>query len=436
MAATNTSPSQQFLRKRRMLVLEPNLVENSGHHYTQIEALSRLCPEFEVLFVAGQDYNGFLGGCAGRADRRTAKLHRLRSKSKTERFPKRFLYKLRALSYKFLGESPATAYGEVLLRACKQQTLGSNDVIVVPSADIDALESVFWLSSILKSQCPKICLRFLTGDLGEADEAIRRKRLNDIGLCSDERAIILFTETHEMARYLSSNYEIAIEGGFYLPCNIDPSSYIKTNLSENDTQTSNCRVGVFGLPKKRKGSYRLANIISAVAAQLPAEFLSSIEFVIQGSSEDFSSSGAYGGLEAFTPAKGNVKVIRAGERLSPQEFRDLFASVDIILLPYDVSAYGIQGSGLIQDAVSAFKPIIHTKNMAMSDLLNWNNALSSTTDGEFAQSLIYMLKNLQTFDSGATEAARYYKQCLDQSPLRKILFPLSYSDVGDARSES
>ncbi len=408
---------------RTMLIFEPNLVENSGHHYTQIDALSHLFPEFSVKLVAGENYSGFLGDAVGHVNPAQLHVSRLRKKAKSVKSFKRHLYTIRLMWHLILRRVGDTPYGDVLLAAYNRLGLGKNDVIIVPSADLDSLESTHWLATSLGAQCPKIALRFLTPDLGEDDDVMREMRLNTLQPWMSKGALKLFTETNEMATFLSKVYGISFSGGFYLPCNFNPLQlgFLEKHVSYPTEKKQRYIVGLFGLPKRRKGSRRLANILAALEQCCPRDSDNLIEFVVQGSIADFSSKGLYCQLSQYNKTGSRISVRNIGERLSPTEFREVFSSVDMVMLPYDISQYGLQGSGIIQDAISALKPIIYSQGMAMSDLLSEKSSISAITDVDFAKAVLKVIQDMDLLESSVFHTAEYYKDMLLQNPLRRHL---------------
>ncbi|MBP1843543.1 hypothetical protein J2046_001799 [Rhizobium petrolearium] len=389
----------QTARRAKLLIVERKLISNRGHHHTQIAALTSLFPDHDVSLVVGEGYDGFLGVAAKQLDGRNFKLARLRTRLRYGTLPQRIsaiigMIKARRASL------PVSGYGQSLAEVCQRIDLGPNDLIVIPTAELDSLESVRELWDLLGPSTPRIWLRFLSPQLGEQDELIRECRLREATAQLPDR-IVLFSETEELAAYLRDKFGISIRGGFFLPCSMQIECPSQKSLADRTV----FRIGIFGPPRLEKGSHRIASIVEEVKRRNEPDNGRRFEFVIQGAEEEFRNGGVYSGLAEFFEGKDGVLVSPSGDRLPPHVFRDIFASVDAILLPYDTSIYGLQGSGVVQDAVAARKPIIHTEGMSMNSFLRHGNAIAATTDLEFANAIHKMAEEHSSFLEGASRAA-------------------------------
>lgn len=396
---------------RQVLVLEPSLVENAGHHHTQIGALSQLLPEFKLSVLAGPTCSDFPGFDLARLDSKAIRVRKLQLRADQGAGLKSLYSRLRFLATAKNGRSSRSSYGDSLIKYCLQRGLSASDVIVVPSADIDALESAAELYSVLKQQCPLICLRFLTPCLGVRSDSIRIKRLAAIPEEFLDRTV-LFTETVELAAHLRRTLGLPFTGGFYLPCSI--GSDVDVNAVESDF----FRVGVFGAPKARKGSARVAAIIRKTEAIISQESNHKVKFVIQGRERDFAETGAYRQVRSNN---GNLVVSRLPAELTPSKFQEMFMAVDAVMLPYDVSTYGLQGSGVVQDAVMGLKLIIHSERLSMTNLLDHGNAFPAKTDDDFAEVIAALARNRNQLKAGLVRAREYYEHCITEHPLREVI---------------
>lgn len=388
----------QTTRRAKLLIVERKLISNRGHHHTQIAALTSLLPDHDVSLVTGEGYDGFLGVAAKQLDGRGFKLARLRARLKYGTLPQRVSAMIGMIK---AGRAslPVSSYGRSLAEVCRRIGFGPNDLVVIPTAELDSLESACELWDLLGPSTPRIWLRFLSPELGEKDRLIRERRLREATAQLPDR-IVLFSETEELAAYLHDKFGFGIQGGFFLPC----SMQVECPPPKPSADRNVFRVGIFGPPRSEKGSHRIASIVEKVRNHDEAGNGRRFEFVIQGSEQDFRSEGVYNGLEKFFGGKDGVQVLPSGDRLPPSVFQDLFASVDAILLPYDRSVYGLQGSGVIQDAVAAGKPIIYTEGMSMGSFLRHGNAIAATTDLEFANAIRKMAEEHSSFLEGASRA--------------------------------
>ncbi|SCX20358.1 hypothetical protein DSM25558_2729 [Agrobacterium sp. DSM 25558] len=401
---------------QKLLVVERKLVSNRGHHHTQIAALRRCLPDYQMSFVAGEDYDGFLGVASGNLSSKSVELAKLRSRLHFGNAFERLGAAFSAAKKRRILKLPQSAFGGKLAEICQAQKLGPHDILIVPTADLYTLESSVELTSILENRAPKVYLRFLSSELGDRNDKIRSRWLNSI-LADFPKNVFLFTETEELAAYFRREFKMPVESGVYFPCSVQP----ELPQNHNVERSSRFRIGFFGEPRSEKGSARIAGIVTALAARAETTHIPLLDFVIQGSASNFDKGGIYEGLQKFETSDADVIVSRQDSRISPPEFDQLFRSVDAILLPYDKSVYGLQGSGVIQDAVLAYKPVIYTQGMSMLSFLSHGNGLPATTDEEFADAIIRVATNTSSFQEGTLRAAEYFQNVLATNPVLRSL---------------
>lgn len=403
-------------KQKKLLIVERKLVHNRGHHHTQISALRTYLPDYETNFVAGESYDGFLGAAAGTLVTKSVKLAKLRSRLQYGNVFQRVDAAFGALKSAQTLNLPLSAFGAQLAEICQNLQLDASDLVIVPTAELDTLESAVELTTILRDKTPRICLRFLNSELGDRNEIIRSKRLRAI-LSKLPANMFLFTETEELANYFRKDFGMPVEGGFYLPCSLRISELTSGKMVRDDR----FRIGVFGEPRPEKGSMRLPGIVAAVAEMAGVGSSRPVDFVIQGSAGDFQEGGVYGPLQKFRAGERNVFVSPEDSRLSPMEFERLFQSVDAILLPYEKAIYSLQGSGVVQDAVSACKPIIHIEGISMMAFLSHGNGLPATTDRQFADAILRVATDPASFRPGTARAAACFQNALATNPLLRLL---------------
>lgn len=394
---------------RKLLIVERKLFSNRGHHHTQIAALKSFLPTYVAYLLTGDEYDGFLGPATGRIAQKDLTLARIAAKIRHGSFLKRVASRFSLLKNGKL-KVPESAYGKTLANICRTQNFGPQDLVVIPTADLDSLESSIEASRTLGKNSPNICLRFLNAELGERKIAQRDKRLS--AASNLPKNIILFSETEELATYLNARFPLSVTGGFFMPCSISTS---EPSLASNNNDRQ-IRIGIFGPPRPEKGSARLANIITALAKRIEGSKELHFEFLVQGSSKDFEAGQVYGALSSWAKGATAINVTPTPDRISQKEFEEMFSSADIIMLPYDPSIYSLQGSGVIQDGISALKPIIYSKGMSMQNLLSHGNAIAAVSDDDFADAIMLVAGDLQAFSSGVEAAARYYEDQLKNSP--------------------
>lgn len=388
-----------LLQSRRMLVVERKLVRNHGHFQTQIWALQRLLPNYSLHLLAGETYDDFLGPAAGKFGENASRLTKLATRAKYGNTRQKLAAFVTMAANGELFKYPLSPMAGTLQDTCKRLGFGREDLVIIPTADLNMLEAALALVESRKDDAPMICLRFLSPDFGEPDDGIRKRRLDAAARVNSDR-LALYSETEELARHLGEQFGLAVQPYFYLPCSVELAPLRSRKTSGRGT----FRVGVFGAPRADKGSHRIPGIVEATAKAAQGD-IPQIEFVVQGSENDFGESGTYKGLTSFSSGEGKVQVEMQSARMPPEDFLALFQSVDAVLLPYDVSAYGLQGSGIVQDAVAARKLIVHTDRMSMAELLSHGNARPATTDEEFAREIIRSAQISDAEVEAATEAA-------------------------------
>ncbi|TYC50008.1 glycosyltransferase family 4 protein [Rhodobacterales bacterium] len=396
---------------RKLVIVERKLVRNRGHHHTQIGALQKLLPSHQLYLVTGEDYDGFLGEAAARTSTHFSDLSRLYWRIRHGSARQKADALIRAtISGNFLS-LPRSPFGLELLKVCADLRLEADDLVIIPSADLGALESVCHFVERNNGETPHVVLRFLDPELGEHNQMRRKKRLEKTAhVLSDSNNLALFCETEEMSSHLSQQYGLDVQGGFYLPCSFDPADRV---LQPERTNAATFRVGLFGSPRPGKGYERIEGIVACLERRAqtrpPAK---PIEILLQGSSSEFEGCGAYAFARSRAGTDANVRIVSLSDKLSPEEFAENFLSADAILLPYETSIYGLQGSGIIQDAVAAEKFIIHTKGISMQSFLSHGNAVAANSDDEFAIAILRFAENAGMLTENFADARNYFVQLI------------------------
>lgn len=402
---------EQDSSRRKLVIVERKLVRNRGHQHTQVGALQKMLPGHDLHLVTGEDYDGFLGEATARISARSRELSRLRWRIGNGSLRQKIDAVFRAaLSGQFLS-LPKSPYGRELSQVCDKLDLNTSDLLIVPSADLEALESACQLVDERKDRSPRLVLRFLDPELGEHKTARREERLGVLSeILSRKSNLSLFCETEEMAAHLNVQYGLDIQGGFYLPCSFDPTATCGPTVRD---ESEAFRVGLFGAPRLGKGYERIAGIVPVLEKYLQTAPLERpIEILLQGSEENYTEGGIYAFARAYKAEEGALRILCLSDRLDPAEFTDQFLSADAILLPYDPSVYGLQGSGIIQDAVAAEKFVIHSAGISMQSFLSHGNAVAAVSDEEFARGILDLAKSGARETPGRSAARLHYLKSL------------------------
>ena len=220
--------------------------------------------------------------------------------------------------------------------------------------------------------------------------------------------VTVVTETSSLSDLMQARHDLPTQPRFVLPCMILPGQ----TLPKPVTRTG-LRVGFMGNARREKGWHDLYKIIGALAMGLgetklpgPVEFL-----VPRRSNSRFRPSNLFRGARVmFEARKGrnkdrpNIRVIRTAHFVPDDEFVDLIQSLDVVIIPYRVKNYANRGSGIILDAVLAKKPIIHTDGIGMAEYLCFGNGAPATTPDEFAEQIIKVLQNPESYKAGCEKA--------------------------------
>lgn len=390
-------------QRDRCLIVERKLVRNRGHHHTQVSAIEGLFPGYDILLLTGASYDGFLPYPARSITADVGKDGR-RARRNTYGNPFRRL----ATNFTRGLYGRPSRFAEELSRTIRDFELEDNDTIVIPSATLDDLSAIVEVYGLRgPGFSPKCHIRFLGPNLGEPSARLREAQLTAL-LRELPREVHLYCETEEMADYMSNRFEHRFTGGFYLPCTLDPR---REWAGQPKNVGAPFRVGVFGMPREEKGAKRIGAIVEAVNRRLQT---TSIEFMIQGTESDFRPGGVY--ATALTTSD-HVRISQLTGALEPNEFQRNLLLADAILLPYDASLYCLQGSGLVQDAVAAMRPIVHSRGFSMRYLLQHGNAIDAVTDDDFADAIVELARSGETFSEGCRKARDAFRLRLDHAVL-------------------
>lgn len=394
--------------RRKVLVVERELTRDSGHHHTQIAALEKILPQDEILILSGFGYDGFLPHRHLKLSDETEVSSRIAWRLASSNLRKRVSARLElALAGRPLAR-PTVGYRRDLEAAVRQFGLSAMDRVVVPSATLEDLVSVSSLLETGAESLPRFALRFLTRDISEQNATVAGKVRGHLERLA-AAGTILFTETEELAAFFSSHFHLPFRGGFYLPCSLDPDvPRVQPPIGRI------LRVGVLGLPKGRKGSGRVRGIVRELRRLGTAAVI-----VVQGRDKDFGGGGVYADLEGRGGA--NVRIERAAATLSPEAFSALFLSLDVVLLPYELASYGLQGSGIVQDAVAAEIAIVHTRGLSMARFLTHGNAVAATSDDEFAEAITAVAEQRTASVAGCHAARLFFRDLMRNHPLEGAL---------------
>ena len=265
-----------------------------------------------------------------------------------------------------------------------------------------------------------------------------------VQLNKDERAalktaiaagrIILLTETDSLAAHLTARYGLRFhETALCLPCSVFPRQ-AANDSSMSSTRTHRLRVGLLGGWRAEKGVEMLPQFIRHLRDALDtADHAPKVDLIIQkpplrkalqGSKK---LKGIKNSVMRDYPFWRSVGFPMSGKRLSlsfqttdlsKDEFLALLTSVDLLVVPYRLDDYRHRGSGIILDGVAARKPIVYTKGMGMTEFLTHGNAEAALEDPQdYADKVITILSNIETYTTAANQAALEFSRRVEQAAL-------------------
>ena len=366
-----------------LLIVERNLHSEFGHAASQIRALAHYARADRIDVATGR------------------KVKVLPPSSIPENGSDRlYLHPVLASNREALSTSDPTALARAEAQSLRDICLscgsGPNTRVVIPSASQPELRAALMLAA---PDAPHITARILrVSDIGDLTEP-EQNALRDALL---KGWIHLSCETESLAQVLQTTFALPAAADFVLPCTVLPGDVPTSIKPKSDT----FRVGLLGAPRGEKGSFRLPGIVLALAEQSRAlPDAPKITLVVQTSVEPKarSLSMAVSLFRArLSPGNPSVEIIWGA--LTAQDYREQLFGLDAILLPYALNRYATSGSGMILDAVNAGLPVIHTRGMAMQELVSAGNALDATTDAEFAEAILRMAVSPEPFRAAAGQA--------------------------------
>lgn len=401
------SPGIQGMGER-CLIVERSLVSKRGHHHTQIAALASLLKGCQLFLLVGPSYDFFLPYPVKVMASDIARVEYLTRRIGHGSFRQKLIARADLYLSRRTFKLPRSGYGEDLAGAIRGFGLGPSDLVVIPSASLDSLAAAADAADRLgHHQMPRMQMRFLEPSLDEPRQELRETRAAGL-LKNLPPRTALACETEELACWFSELFGYPFGGGAYLPCTIDPRAPEAPAVLRQPSEFF--RVGVFGAPKRRKGSDRVSNIVAALR-----ERDARVEIVVQGEAGDFERSGVF--ATAMEQSNERVRVVPLVGAMDMEAFTTALLSVNAVLLPYDITAYGLQGSGLVQDAVAALIPIVHSRGFSMRELLQNGNAIDAVTDADFADAIIKLAHSFNFYAEGCLKAREIFRRRLEHHVL-------------------
>ncbi|MDZ8260895.1 glycosyltransferase [Nostoc sp. ChiQUE01b] len=97
------------------------------------------------------------------------------------------------------------------------------------------------------------------------------------------------------------------------------------------------------------------------------------------------------------------KVRLLKELLSTEDYYELLASADIVVIPYQPDCYAVRSSGILVESLAAGKPVVVPAKSWMASQINESRASVYDSPNQIADAVVKIVKNFQQFSQAAFE---------------------------------
>ena len=389
--------------ERKILILDPDCKEMSGHHYqTNKSLISNLGNAQVYLAVRSPAYETLEFGSG-------VKICRWPSVSK-------FSNRLR----KIRGKSRLNSAAQLALdskfisRIIKKVGLSRDDVVIVHSADKLILSLPDAFRSIDKSMGPSFFIRFLDVNSIKQDKTeFHRKLVKEQKVRGN---VAIFSETQETAQSLELEYGYAPVRQWIVPLAM-------REVAESDAKQDPKDVFVVGFlggkrPDQQPGS--IPEIVQSLLGSKDNWPVSKFKLLIQAVTpatrqpEFYESAMKTLNSILASESDGRVIVEMLPPDLSEVEFRHAVAMTHLLVLPYDMKQYGNRGSGLVIEGALSGTPVAVPAGFAMRHWSEMAGSPSCAGSHEFAQAILNVAADYETFCQGASRAGVHMRSLIEK----------------------
>ena len=280
--------------------------------------------------------------------------------------------------------------------------IGKHDHIFIPTTDWILFKSLLNIYS-KKTNRPYLHLllmyekgRWMTGGYPY------KRIINNLKYFGElQKDIFIYTETEQHAKNLSKSI------GFIPPKYPFPSFPVTTGGKGLPTDKYTY-IGVMGGGRKDKGFALLPMIISKFNQRYNNH--ESTRFIIQKPRIEDRLDSELHKLEQIS------NVLLLDNFLPWDKYCQYLVQCDIAIFPYS-NVYFSRGSGLVNEAVAYNIPIICSENTALTEAITHNNGKSARSVDEFADALIEIIENMNTYKDNAAMAKSEYLNKLHNNPV-------------------
>ncbi|MEM8780686.1 MAG: glycosyltransferase, partial [Cyanobacteria bacterium P01_G01_bin.49] len=181
-----------------------------------------------------------------------------------------------------------------------------------------------------------------------------------------------------------------------------------------------------GDARPEKGYYHLPDVVQSLWSDYiqPGK----IKFTIQS---NFSIEGGEGlipqarlALEQYPQQK--VTLIK--QAMSAEDYYQLLAEADILILPYAPHSYRFRTSGVLTEALAADKPVVVPENSWLGRQVDLSRASIYKNPDDIPQAVIRIIENLSQFSEAAKQFSRTWREQNSPDNLIKVLLSQSAED--------
>jgi glycosyltransferase involved in cell wall biosynthesis len=444
--------------KPRIIIVDPSLKDERGHHYALTKAVSMgaVANEVQLIWLANKEfafkpeienvrvrplfsasmYDAFKKSKNAGQDDTSKREVSLVDIGLIERIPQRLRPLLRKIRnwlgpklpdryHSTLGlEQPASVapktFVEELLSGLESENVTAADQVLFHTADGDTyraiLEIALTQSKFLQGPCYHVCTPYDSEIMPHNKKGLSAARVAEYLklLGALERKVLLYGENIPLAEHLSEEWGVKVR-----PLEIPPP-VTKVDVAINaDNKNGRLEVVYLGAAREEKGFHLLPDVVQQVAAINGAG--GDIHFTLQCSPQ------IIGYMPIIKKAIARLKE-QPGELLSlietQQSMDDYYTtlkSADVVLLCYQSDKYRVRGSGIAVEAVAFGKIVIATPNTFPASVAS---AAAVTGEGakDIAEKLVTIAKDKKSYIERAKIRQREY--CQKNSPekyIRRVL---------------
>ncbi len=400
------------VKKRKFVIADHNLT-NFGGHYWEYDAMA--CRLFaarghEPYVLAFQGLKGIESTAFVKVvpwfSLSSADLYRPVLYSSLVRItgplPKPLLVFLRGL-YRLLKKAtgsfsppPTNTFGEECLKAIERLELGPDDLLffqTVHAREIQGLAQVLATVKEPKS-LPRLAI-MLRREPEEFSMNGLRQPLNILDSLVKDRKVFFCADTDSLARAYSKIYNVPVRT---LPilCDLAPIQKAALPPAPKKART----IVYLGGARVEKGFPLLPPLIEELSST------SDLTFLLQA----YVPKDEYVGViaESLKRLRKNPSVVLYEEPLSPEAYINLLLKADIVLLPYEASAYRRRSSGILIQAIAAGKVVVVPEDSWLSNAAPRGGS-QSFAPGHLKEAVKAALRDFDALKTGAEKAARAFQ---------------------------